>query len=131
VEDSPRPIRSITTLQPLPTINPKEKGKDVLVKEEPKKPEKSWTEHKKKEEATSAALAKEFDEIQARIDANHELAVRLTHEEQEKYIIEERARLLAKFFERRKKQLAAKRAETIRNKQPTRTQVRIVLAIEV
>ncbi|GJW68260.1 hypothetical protein Tco_0122684 [Tanacetum coccineum] len=71
------------------------------------------------------ALAEEFDEIQARIDADHELAIRLTHEEQEKYTIEERARLLAEFFERRKKQLAAERAEAIRNKPPTRTQVRI------
>ncbi|GJY31545.1 hypothetical protein Tco_0415040 [Tanacetum coccineum] len=35
VEDSPRPIRSITTLQPLPTIDPKDKGKGVLVEEEP------------------------------------------------------------------------------------------------
>ncbi|GJX01412.1 putative ribonuclease H-like domain-containing protein [Tanacetum coccineum] len=81
-------------------------------------------ERQKQEEATSAALAEEFDEIQARIDADHELAVRLTHEEQEKYTIEERARLLAEFFERRKKQLAAERAEAIRNKPPTRTQVR-------
>ncbi|GJX44558.1 hypothetical protein Tco_0261234 [Tanacetum coccineum] len=40
VKDSPRPIRSITTLQPLPTIDPKDKGTGVLVKEEPKKPEK-------------------------------------------------------------------------------------------
>ncbi|GKE34627.1 hypothetical protein Tco_1453949, partial [Tanacetum coccineum] len=64
----------------------------------------------KQEEATSAALAEEFDEIQARIYANHELAVRLIHEEQEKYTIEERARLLAEFFEKRKKQLAAERA---------------------
>ncbi|GJY54887.1 hypothetical protein Tco_0446551 [Tanacetum coccineum] len=40
VEDSPRPIRSITTLQPLPTIDPKDKGKGVLVEEEHKKPEK-------------------------------------------------------------------------------------------
>ncbi|GKG09988.1 hypothetical protein Tco_0338734, partial [Tanacetum coccineum] len=74
--------------------------------------------------ATNAALAEEFDKIQARIDADHELAVRLTHEEQEKYTIKERARLLAKFFERRKRQLAAERAETIRNKPPTRTQLR-------
>nr|GEX25423.1 uncharacterized mitochondrial protein AtMg00810-like [Tanacetum cinerariifolium] len=43
---------------------------------------------------------------------------------QEKYTIEERARLLAEYFERRKKQLAAKRVEAIRNKPPTRTQVR-------
>ncbi|GJS20674.1 hypothetical protein Tco_0449306 [Tanacetum coccineum] len=155
VEDSPRPIRSITTLQPLLTIDPKDKGKGVLVEEEPEKPEKvkrrdqglaqiesdaelaqrlheeelaeldrAQKERQKQEEATSAALAEEFDEIQARIDADHELAVRLTHEEQEKYTIKERARLLAEFFERRKKQLAAERAEAIRNKPPTRTQVR-------
>ncbi|GKA75403.1 ribonuclease H-like domain, reverse transcriptase, RNA-dependent DNA polymerase [Tanacetum coccineum] len=40
VEDSFRPIRSITTLQPLPTIDPKDKGKGVLFEEEPEKPEK-------------------------------------------------------------------------------------------
>ncbi|GKE76689.1 hypothetical protein Tco_1542809, partial [Tanacetum coccineum] len=40
VEDSSRivrHVRSITTLQPLPNIDPKDKGKGVLVKEEPKK----------------------------------------------------------------------------------------------
>ncbi|GJR10310.1 uncharacterized mitochondrial protein-like protein [Tanacetum coccineum] len=155
VEDSSRPIKSITTLQPLPTIDPKDKGKGVLVEEEPEKPEKvkrrdqglaqiesdaelaqrlheeelaeldrAQKEKQKQEEATNAALAEEFDEIQARMDADHELAVRLTHEEQEKYTIEERATLLAEYFERRKKQLAAERAEAIRNKPPTRTQVR-------
>ncbi|GJT43981.1 putative ribonuclease H-like domain-containing protein [Tanacetum coccineum] len=154
-EESPRLNRSTTTLQPLPTIDPKDKGKGVLVKEEPEKPvkvkrkdqglaqiesdaelaqrlheeelaklDRAQKERQKQEEATSAALAEEFDEIQARIDADHELAVRLTHEEQEKYIIEERSRLLAEFFERRKKQLATERAEAIRNKPPTRTQVR-------
>ncbi|GJT38834.1 hypothetical protein Tco_0938699 [Tanacetum coccineum] len=53
--------------------------------------------------------------------ADYELAARMTQEEQEKYTIEERARLLAEFFERRKKQLAAKRAEAIKNKPPTKT----------
>ncbi|GKC97598.1 hypothetical protein Tco_1167873 [Tanacetum coccineum] len=47
--------------------------------------------------------------VEDKIDADHELAVRLTHEEQEKYTIEEGARLLAEFFERRKKQLATER----------------------
>nr|GEW84451.1 ribonuclease H-like domain-containing protein [Tanacetum cinerariifolium] len=74
----------------------------------------------KQEEATIVALTEEFDEIQARMDADHELAVRLTHEEQEKYTIEERARLLAEYFKRRKKQLAVERAEALRNKPPTR-----------
>ncbi|GJY67661.1 hypothetical protein Tco_0470643 [Tanacetum coccineum] len=41
-----------------------------------------------------------------------------------KYTIEERARLLAEFFERRKKQLAAERAEAIKNKPPTKTKLR-------
>nr|GEW29531.1 hypothetical protein [Tanacetum cinerariifolium] len=45
------------------------------------------------------------------IDADHELAVRLTHEEQEKYIVEERSKLLAEFFERKKKQLVKERVE--------------------
>ncbi|GJT50105.1 hypothetical protein Tco_0976262 [Tanacetum coccineum] len=120
-EEPPRLNRSTTTLQPLPTIDPKDKGKGVLVEEEPEKPVKVKKKGSRQEEATSAALAEEFDEIQARIDVDHELAVRLTHEEQEKYTIKERARLLAEFFERRKKQLAAERAEAIRNKPPTRT----------
>ncbi|GKE56535.1 hypothetical protein Tco_1495720 [Tanacetum coccineum] len=84
-------------------------------------------EKQKQKEATNAALAKEFDEIQARMDANHELAVTLTHEEQEKYTIKEKATLLAEYFERRKKQLAAERVEAIRNKPPTRAQVRNIL----
>ncbi|GJS81828.1 putative ribonuclease H-like domain-containing protein [Tanacetum coccineum] len=155
VEETPRLTRSATTLQPLPTIDPKDKGKGVLVEEEPEKPEKvkrrvqglaqiesdaelaqrlheeelaeldrAQKEKQKQEEATNATLAEEFDEIQARIDADHELVVRLTHEEQEKYTIEERATLFAEYFERRKKQLSAERAEAIRNKPSTRAQVR-------
>ncbi|GJZ45827.1 hypothetical protein Tco_0593423 [Tanacetum coccineum] len=123
VEDFPRPIRSITTLQPLPTIDPKDKElAQRLHEEELAELDKAQKERQKQEEATSVTLAKEFDEIQARIDVDHELAVRLPHEEQEKYTIKERARYLAEFFERRKKQLAAEKAEAIRNKPPTRTQ---------
>nr|GFB70135.1 hypothetical protein [Tanacetum cinerariifolium] len=81
-------------------------------------------ERQKQEKATIAALTEEFDEIQARMDVDHELVVRMTHEEQEMYTIKEMARLLAEYFERRKKQLAAEKAEAIRNKPPTRTQVR-------
>ncbi|GJW40002.1 hypothetical protein Tco_0065847 [Tanacetum coccineum] len=81
-------------------------------------------ERERQEEASKVAIAEMFDEVQARIDADYELAARMTQEEQEKYTIEERARLLAEFFERRKKQLAAERAEAIRNKPPTKTQLR-------
>ncbi|GKA75047.1 hypothetical protein Tco_0781425 [Tanacetum coccineum] len=114
VEDSSRtvrPVRSITTLQPLPTIDPKDKGKGILVEEEPMKIKRS-------------DQVEMVDEVQARIDTDYELAARMTQEEQEKYTIKERARLLAEFFKRRKKQLAAERAKAIRSKPPTKTQLR-------
>ncbi|GJV29120.1 hypothetical protein Tco_1385568 [Tanacetum coccineum] len=48
-------------------------------------------------------------------------------EEREMYIIKERSKLLAKFFERRKKLLAEERAAVVRNKPPTRTQLRSLM----
>nr|GEY00627.1 hypothetical protein [Tanacetum cinerariifolium] len=105
VDDSTRPIRSITTLQPLPTIDPKDKGKGIL--QEPEHieahlDEEARTERERQEKASKAALAEMYDEVQAHIDADHELAVRLTHEEQKKYTVEERfthAQLKSRSFE--------------------------------
>nr|GFC89825.1 hypothetical protein [Tanacetum cinerariifolium] len=78
----------------------------------------------RQEAASKAALAKMYDEVQAQIYTDHELVVRLTQEEQEKYTVKERSKLLAKFFVRRKKQLAKERAEAIRSKPPIKTQLR-------
>ncbi|GKE32963.1 hypothetical protein Tco_1452285, partial [Tanacetum coccineum] len=121
-EEPPRLNRSTITLQPLPTIDPKDKGKGVLVEEEPEKRVKV-----KRRDQWLAQIESDAELAQRlhKIDADHELTVRLTHEEQEKYTIKERARLLAEFFERRKKQLTTERAEAIRNKPPTITEVRI------
>ncbi|GJZ01913.1 hypothetical protein Tco_0519874 [Tanacetum coccineum] len=114
-EETPRLIRSTTTLQHLPTIDPKDKSKGVLIEDEPEKLEKvkrrdqglaqiesdaelaqrlhkkelaeldrAQKERQKQKEVTNAALAEEFDEIQARIDDDHELAIRLTHKKQKK-----------------------------------------------
>nr|GEU59758.1 integrase, catalytic region, zinc finger, CCHC-type, peptidase aspartic, catalytic [Tanacetum cinerariifolium] len=47
-------------------------------------------ERERQKEASKAALAEMYDEVQAQIDVDHELAVRLTLEEQEKYTAEER-----------------------------------------
>ncbi|GJV59081.1 hypothetical protein Tco_1465181 [Tanacetum coccineum] len=83
-EEPPRLNRSTTTLQPLPTIDPKYKElAQRLHEEELTEFDRAQKERQKQEEATSAALAEE-----------------------------------------RKKQLAAERAEAIKNKPPTRTQVR-------
>ncbi|GJZ18098.1 hypothetical protein Tco_0554221, partial [Tanacetum coccineum] len=70
-------------LKPLPTIDPKDKGKGVL-----------------NESPTTNGREREI------------------------YTIEERSKLLAEFFERRKKLLAEERAAAVRNKPPTRTQLR-------
>ncbi|GJV47179.1 hypothetical protein Tco_1437391 [Tanacetum coccineum] len=148
--DYSRPIRSITTLQPLPTIDPKDKGKGILQETKPMEKTKKKVqgdaqierdveialrlqaeldkelkvEKERQEEASKVAMADMFNEVHARIDADYELAARMTQKEQEKYIIEERARLLAEFFKRRKKQLEAERAKAIRSKPPTKTQLR-------
>ncbi|GKB52895.1 hypothetical protein Tco_0903648 [Tanacetum coccineum] len=114
VEEASRPVRSITTLQPLPKIDPKDKGKSVLVEEEPKKVksrdqglaqiesdaelaqrlheeelaelDRAQIERQRQEEATNAALTEEFDEIQARIDADALFAAKLQQEERERAV---------------------------------------------
>ncbi|GKD68277.1 hypothetical protein Tco_1322367, partial [Tanacetum coccineum] len=60
-------------------------------------------EAKRQEEAFMAALAELYDVVQAQIDADQELAARMTLEEQEKYIVEERAKMLVEFIKNRKK----------------------------
>ncbi|GJX18228.1 hypothetical protein Tco_0219060 [Tanacetum coccineum] len=113
----------------------KEKGVAIKDVEDSSRPETEPIEKKKKKVKSDAQIERyvevalrlqaELDEeLRARIDADYELDARMTQEEQEKYTIEERARLLAEFFERRKKKLAAERAEAIRNKPSTKTQLR-------
>ncbi|GJX84902.1 hypothetical protein Tco_0335676 [Tanacetum coccineum] len=94
---------------PLLKIDPKDKGKGVL-KEEPGK-----------------VKVKSKDQVQARIDADHELAVRWTQEEQEMYTMDERAKLLAEYFENKKKKLAEERAAAIRNKPLIKSQLRSLM----
>nr|GFD21963.1 hypothetical protein [Tanacetum cinerariifolium] len=81
-------------------------------------------ERQREEQASMNYIANLYDEVQARIDVDHELAVRWTHEEQKKYTMDERVKLLAEYFERRKKQLAEEKAAAIKNMPPTKTQLR-------
>ncbi|GJT38073.1 retrovirus-related pol polyprotein from transposon TNT 1-94 [Tanacetum coccineum] len=116
VEDSSRPVRSITTLQPLPTIDLKDKGKcclqetesvektkkkfqgdtqmekdaEVALRLQSELDEELRVERERQEKASKVAITEMFDEVQARMDADYELAARMTQKEQEKYTIEER-----------------------------------------
>nr|GEY20719.1 hypothetical protein [Tanacetum cinerariifolium] len=119
-------VKISITLQPLPTINLKDKGKSVLVEEEPeklqivKRRDKGLAQIKSDADLAQRIYEEELAELD-RAQKERQKQEEMTHEEQEMYTIKERARLLAEYFERRKKQLAVK---AIRNKPPTRTQVR-------
>ncbi|GJY35579.1 hypothetical protein Tco_0420957 [Tanacetum coccineum] len=75
-------------------------------------------------EVKDAALIVEFDNVQARMEANALLAVRLKEEEREQFSINEQARFLVETIVERKRFFAVQRAEQIRNKPPTKTQLR-------
>nr|GEV00086.1 hypothetical protein [Tanacetum cinerariifolium] len=76
VEEPPRLTRSTITLQPLLTIDLKDKDlAQRIYEEELSELDRVQKERQKQEQATIFALTKEFDEIQARWDADHKLAI--------------------------------------------------------
>ncbi|GJX37751.1 hypothetical protein Tco_0251054 [Tanacetum coccineum] len=101
VEDSSRPVRSITTLQPLPSIDPKDKGKELA--------------HRLHEEESA-----EIERIQKEKAAQEELQ----QEDREQYIIKERAKFLAETIAAQRKFRVAQRAAEIRSRPPIKTQLR-------
>ncbi|GKE60193.1 hypothetical protein Tco_1510560, partial [Tanacetum coccineum] len=146
--------RSLLTLKPLPKIDPKDKGKKKIEEEDEsdtesegipeaekkfkqlvrdeemaRKVQEDWKaeEEVKKlaeEEAIKAALSNEYDFIQARIKADRLLALRLQEEERERFTVEERAKFLHDIIAAQRRFLAEQRAIAIRNRPPTRTQLR-------
>ncbi|GKB52104.1 uncharacterized mitochondrial protein-like protein [Tanacetum coccineum] len=80
-----------------------------------------------KEKEANIALIEEWDDIQAKIDADHHVAERLQAQEQEELSVEEKATLFQQLLEKRRKHFAAKRAEEKRNKPPTKDQQRKIM----
>ncbi|GKA50982.1 hypothetical protein Tco_0744178, partial [Tanacetum coccineum] len=76
----------------------------------------------KKEQEANIALIETWDDIQAKIDVDHQLAERMQAQEQEELSIEEKATLFQQLLEKRRKHFAAKRAEEKRNKPPIKAQ---------
>ncbi|GKF13246.1 hypothetical protein Tco_0054708, partial [Tanacetum coccineum] len=78
VEEASRHVISITTLQPLLKIDLKDKElAQRLHEEELAELDITQKERQRQEEATNAALTEEFNEIQARIDADALFAAKL------------------------------------------------------
>ncbi|GJU63517.1 hypothetical protein Tco_1245352 [Tanacetum coccineum] len=79
VEEEPeKPVKVKRRDQGLAKIKSDAELAQRLHEEELAESDKAQKERQKQEEATSAALAEEFDEIQAKIDADHELAKKET-----------------------------------------------------
>ncbi|GJU15662.1 putative ribonuclease H-like domain-containing protein [Tanacetum coccineum] len=80
-----------------------------------------------KEQEANIALIETWDDIQAKIDVDHQLAERLQAQEQEELSVKEKATLFQQLLEKRRKHFAAKRAEEKRNKPPTKAQQRKIM----
>ncbi|GKF88373.1 hypothetical protein Tco_0259250, partial [Tanacetum coccineum] len=134
-------------LEALKTSNPKVKGivfqelepvkkKDqILLDEETTlklqaefdKEERLEREKAEKVEEANIALDETWDDIQAKIDVDHQLAKRLQAQEQEELSIEEKATLFQQLLVKRRKHFAAKREKKIRNKSPTKAQQKKII----
>ncbi|GJS67905.1 ribonuclease H-like domain-containing protein, partial [Tanacetum coccineum] len=81
----------------------------------------------KKEKEANIALIEEWDDIQAKIDADYQLAERMQAQEQEELSDAEKAILFQQLLEKRRNHFAAKRAEEQKNKPPTQAQQRKIM----
>ncbi|GJY73385.1 hypothetical protein Tco_0477816 [Tanacetum coccineum] len=115
VEEEPRRSTPILTTQP----SSKDKDKALMLNLKRMKRERAA-----QEEASNAALIAEFDNVQARMEADALLAARLQEKEREQFSIDEQTRFLVETIAERKRFFAAQRAEQIRNKPPTKFQLR-------
>ncbi|GJX60592.1 putative ribonuclease H-like domain-containing protein [Tanacetum coccineum] len=140
---------TVSTATTTTAIIKTDKGKDLLI--EPVKPikkkdqirldeetalnlqaefneeERLAREKAEKEKEANIALIETWDDIQAKIDADHQLAERMQAQEQEELSIEEKATLFQQLLEKRRKHFAAKRAKEKRNKPPTKAQQRKIM----
>ncbi|GJW29615.1 hypothetical protein Tco_0046490 [Tanacetum coccineum] len=76
------------------------------------------------EESTNAALIRNYNDIKARIEAHRLLSERLQEEEKEQFTVEERAKFLHDTIAAQTKFLAQQRSKAIRNRTPTKNQLR-------
>ncbi|GKF93371.1 hypothetical protein Tco_0280090, partial [Tanacetum coccineum] len=82
---------------------------------------------KRKEKEANVALTEEWDDIQTKIEADHELAQRLQTVEQEELSDAEKATLFQQLLEKRRKHFAAKKTKDQRNKPSTQAQQRKIM----
>ncbi|GJT98577.1 hypothetical protein Tco_1094095 [Tanacetum coccineum] len=150
----PTSTRSLLTLKPLPKIDPKDKGKKKIEEDDEsesesdgipeaekkfkqlasdeemaRKVQEEWESEEErkrlaKKEATNDNLIRNYDDIKVRIEAGRLLAEKLQEEEREQFTVDERTKFLHDTIAAQRKFLAQQRSEAIRNRPPTKNQLR-------
>ncbi|GJU16930.1 hypothetical protein Tco_1144896 [Tanacetum coccineum] len=111
---------AIIPIVPPQQHDPKDKSKDYKLSYKlNKRKMKGWQRKEKKD-----ANIIEWDDVQAMIDADYELAARLQAKEQGELTVEEKSRLAMELIDKRKKHFARPRAEEQRRKPLTKAQKR-------
>ncbi|GKC82546.1 hypothetical protein Tco_1138263 [Tanacetum coccineum] len=129
VEDTERPrptsTRSILTLRPLPKIDPKDKGKKRIEEEDESDTESediTEAEKKFKQLANDEEVARKVQEEQDLMLTRYLL--KSFKRKREMYTIEQRTKFLHDTIAAQRRFLAQQRSEAIRNKPPSRNQLR-------
>nr|GEU86670.1 hypothetical protein [Tanacetum cinerariifolium] len=139
------PSESPTTTKTIPKNISEDKGKAIMVEEPVKLKKKDQIkldeeitlklqaefdeeeqrlarDKAQKELEANNALIETYDDVQAKINANYQMAKRLQAEEQQELTDEEKATLFMKLLEKRRKFFTAKRAKEKRNRPLTQAQ---------
>ncbi|GKC17917.1 hypothetical protein Tco_1014699 [Tanacetum coccineum] len=114
VEEPSEFTKTTSPLQLSQLLQAKDNGKAKMIEQEEKLA-------KQREEDANIA---EWDNVQAMIDADYELAVGLQAQEQEELTVEEKSKLFVELMDKREKHFARLRAEEQRRKPPTKAQKR-------
>ncbi|GKC85693.1 hypothetical protein Tco_1141410 [Tanacetum coccineum] len=147
-EQDQAPTLTVSSQQPS-HVKVQDKGKGKMVESEPMKKmskkyllmldeELAFKLQAEEEEEEEERLAREkaqqieevniaWDDVQAKIKADYQLAQRLQAQKQAELSNEEKARLFVQFLKQRRKHFAAKRAEKKRNRPPIRAQQRSIM----
>ncbi|GJW41738.1 putative ribonuclease H-like domain-containing protein [Tanacetum coccineum] len=109
----PKAVTTAAKTTTTAVTRPKDRG---VVVQEPKLEEEEKLARQREEDVNIA----EWDNVQAIMDADYELAARLQTEEQGELTIEEKSRLFVELMNKKKKHFARLRAEEQRRKPPTK-----------
>ncbi|GJW57037.1 putative ribonuclease H-like domain-containing protein [Tanacetum coccineum] len=110
---------TVSSQQPS-QVKAQDKGKGIMLQAEEEEERLAREKTQREEEASIVA----WDNVQAMIDADYQMAQQMQAEEQEKLSIEEKSKLFVQLLEARKKHFAAMRAQEKRNRPPTKAQKR-------